>query len=161
MTSLRQSFERFFEWVVIVLMTALAVIVVAGFLFRKLGAPLVWYDELAPILLAWLTYYGACLAALRRGHIGFPRLVEAAPWPLRLGLTLLREALVVGFFALAAWAGWKVLGVLGDTYMVSLPWMPARLTQSVIPIGAVLFIVCELLGFGTWYELQKDREAAS
>ncbi len=161
MTSLRQSFERFFEWVVIALMTSLALIVVAGFVFRKLGAPLVWYDELAPILLAWLTYYGGCLAALSRAHIGFPRLVESAPWPLRLTLTLLREALVVGFFALAAWAGWQVLGVLGDTYLVSLPWMPARLTQSVIPIGCVLFIVCELLSFAAWFEREKIREAAS
>ena len=152
--------ERFLEWVVIVLMTSLALIVVAGFLFRKLGAPLVWYDELAPILLAWLTYYGSCLAALRRAHIGFPRLVEAAPWPLKLSLTLLREALVIGFFALAAWAGWRVLGVLEDTYLVSLPWMPARLTQSVIPIGGVLFIWCELLGFAAWWDRQHSETAS-
>lgn len=136
-------------------MTSLAAIVVAGVLFRKLGAPLVWYDELAPILLAWLTYYGSCLAALRRAHIGFPRLVEGSPWPLKLVLTLLREAVVVGFFALAAWAGWRVLGVLDGTYLVSLTWMPARLTQSVIPIGAVLFIVAELLSFETWLREQR------
>ena len=28
--------------------------------------------------------------------------------------------------------------------MVSLPWVPTRFTQSVIPIGAVLFILAQL-----------------
>lgn len=128
-------------------MAALALLVVAAVIFRKAGAPLVWYDEVAPILLAWLTYYGAGLAALRRAHIGFPKLVDSAPRRLRLALLWAREAAVVGFFALAAWAGWRVLLVLDETYLVSLPWVPMRLTQSVIPIGAALFILTESLAF--------------
>ena len=44
-------------------MGALAVVVVLGVGFRKFGAALVWYDEVASVLLAWLTYYGAALAA--------------------------------------------------------------------------------------------------
>ena len=56
-------------------MVALAVIVVVGVGFRKAGASLVWYDEVASIMLAWLTYYGAALAALSRSHIGMPTLV--------------------------------------------------------------------------------------
>ena len=51
----------------------------------------------------------------------------------------------MGFFAVAAWAGWRVLVILEGTYLVTLPWVPNRVTQSVIPIGAVLFIVAELL----------------
>jgi len=35
--------------------------------------------------------------------------------------------------------------VLGGTSLVSLPWVPAAVAQSVIPIGAVLFIVAQLL----------------
>ena len=54
----------------------------------------------------------------------------------------------VGFFLLVAWSGWQVLRVLEGTYLVSLPWVPTQLTQSVIPLGAILFIVAELLGLG-------------
>ena len=57
-------------------MVALALVVVLGVVFRRLGAALVWYDEVASILLAWLTFYGAALAALHRAHIGFPKLVD-------------------------------------------------------------------------------------
>jgi len=130
---------------VLALMTALAVIVVVGVVFRKAGASLVWYDEVASILLAWLTYYGAALAALDRAHIGMPTLVARLTGGARAGVILAGEACVLAFFIVLAVAGARVLGVLGGTSLVSLPWVPAAVAQSVIPIGAVLFIVAQLL----------------
>lgn len=147
MASLRAKFERLLESIVLILLGSLAALVVVAVLFRKAGASIVWYDEVASVLLAWLTYYCASLAALKRAHIGFPKLVLAAPLRLRRLLYTAREIIVIGFFAIVAWAGWQVLVVLEGTYLVSLPWVPTQLTQSVIPIGAVLFIVAELLSF--------------
>lgn len=141
----RRRFETFLEVLVLGLLGTLALVVVLGVVFRKAGGALVWYDEVASILLAWLTYYGACLAALHRAHIGFPTVVEKLGRPWRTAVLLVREVVVIGFFVVAAWAGWRVLAVLEGTYLVSLPWMPARVTQSVIPLGSVLFIVAELL----------------
>ena len=54
----RARYGRVLEWVVIVLMVALAVEVTAGVVFRYVGRSLVWYDEVASVLLAWLTFYG-------------------------------------------------------------------------------------------------------
>ena len=127
------------------LMAALAAVVVVGVVFRKAGASLVWYDEVASILLAWLTYYGAALAALHRAHIGMPTLVERLSGGARAAVILLGEVCVLAFFVVLAAAGVRVLSVLGGTSLVSLPWVPAALAQSVIPIGAVLFIVAQLL----------------
>ena len=126
-------------------MGSLAALVVVAVIFRKAGAAIVWYDEVASILLAWLTYYSASLAALKRAHIGFPRLVQSLHGRARLAAFIVRKAVVIGFFAVAGWAGWEVLRVLEGTYLVSLSWMPAQVTQSVIPVGAALFIVAELL----------------
>ena len=136
--------ERFLEYIVLLLITALAVLVVVGVGFRKAGAALVWYDELASIMLAWLTYYGACLAAMKHAHIGFPKLVEGASPKVRASLIVVREVLVVGFFLAAAWAGWQVQQVLSGTYLVSMPSIPTGLAHSVIPLGALLFVVAEL-----------------
>ena len=140
-TALRRALEA----VVILIMVALAVVVVMGIGFRKAGAALVWYDEVASILLAWLTYYGAALAALHRAHIGVPTLVMHLRGRARLVVVVLSETVVVGFFVVLAWAGWRVQAVLSGTSLVSLPDVPASLAQSVIPIGAVLFIVAQLL----------------
>ena len=43
------------------------------------------------------------------------------------------------------WTGIEVLVVLGNEYMVSLDWMPLRLTTSAIPIGAALILIAEAL----------------
>ncbi len=137
--------RRFLEGAVLVLLAALAIVVVVGVGFRKAGAALVWYDEVASILLAWLTYYGAALAALRRAHIGVPTLAQRLTGRARLAVVLVAESAIIGFFAAVAWAGWQVVRVLEGTTLVSLPSVPAALAQSVIPIGAVLFILAQLL----------------
>lgn len=152
------GFERALEVVLLALLIALATLVVVGVGFRKAGAALVWYDEVASILLTWLTYYGASYAALKRVHIGFPKLVQSASPGVRRVLIGVREVIVVGFFLLVAWAGWRVMSILGGTYLVSLPWVPARFTQSVIPIGAVLFIIAELMSLGT---MSTDSDSAT
>lgn len=127
------------------IVAALAVVVVVGVVFRKAGAALVWYDEVAAILLAWLTYYGAALVALRRGHIGVPVLVERLQGRARTVAVLIGEAAVIGFFVVLAWAGLQVQAALGGVPLVSLPSVPTALAQSVIPIGAVLFVIAQLL----------------
>ena len=145
MEKFRTTFERFLESVVIILMAALTILVVGAVLFRKIGGALVWYDEVASILLAWLTYYGAAYAALKRGHIGFGTVVQRFPANVRRVTDVVSKIIVIAFFALTAYAGWRVVQVLGGSTLVSLPWMPMTVTHSVIPIGAMLFIVAELL----------------
>ncbi|MBX3603999.1 MAG: TRAP transporter small permease subunit [Piscinibacter sp.] len=145
MPGLRLAFDRTLTAFVIFLLAALAVLVLVGVACRKLGIALVWYDEGASIMLAWLTYYGAALAALKRAHIGFPGLVNALPPALRVAAVWFGEACVIGFFALLTWFGVQVLAILAGDTMVSLPSVPTRFTQSVIPIGGALFIVAQLL----------------
>ena len=50
-------------------MVALAVTVLLGVTFRFAGSALVWYDEVAAVQLAWITYYGSAYAALKGSHI--------------------------------------------------------------------------------------------
>lgn len=144
-TRLSGWLERLLEAVVLSVLSSLALLVVAGVVFRKVGASLVWYDEVASVLLAWLTFYGSSLAALKGAHIGFPGLVQAVPDRLRRFLFLVRESVLVGFFLLLAWAGWRVMDVLQGTSLVSLPQVPAALAHSAVPLGAVLFVAAELL----------------
>jgi TRAP-type C4-dicarboxylate transport system permease small subunit len=125
-------------------MVGLAVLVVMAVIFRTAGASLTWYDEVAAIMLAWLTYYGAALAALRRAHLGFPGLYAASPPGIRLPMLIIGEALFIGFFLVLAWYGWQVIVLLyGDT-LTSLPWVYVSFTQSVIPIGCALIVLCQL-----------------
>jgi len=153
---IRRILGRTLEWVLIALMVALTVIVIVAVVYRKSGASLSWYDEIASVMLAWITYYGAALAALRRRHIGLDSLLLMLPLPARMWATALAEVLVLAFFALLAWAGFEVVQVLRGDTLVSLRWMPVQLTQSVIPIGAVLFIVAELLSLPFYWRAVRE-----
>ena len=145
LTRLRNSFERLLEFIVILLMIALAVEVILGVGYRKLGMSLSWYDEIASITLAWLTYYGSALAALKRAHIGFPGLVESLRPRARVAAIVIGEFFIFGFLIALSWAGVHVLQVLAGDTLVSLPQVPVSVAQSVIPIGAVLFIIAQAL----------------
>lgn len=141
----RRRYERLLEWIVVALVVALAAEVTVGVVFRYSGYALAWYDEIASVLLAWVTYYGASLGALKRAHIGVPELVRLLPPIVRVPLAILAEAFVFAFFILLAWVGYAVLDVLATDTLVSLPHVSVAYTQSVIPISAVLFIVAEVL----------------
>ena len=145
--------EWLLEWLIILLMIGLTIVVIVAVLFRLAGESLSWYDEVAAIQLSWITYYGASLAALKRRHIGFDTVLLAIPMPLRMVALAVAEIIVLGFFVLMAWAGLKVLDVLEGEMLVSLTWVPVQFTQSVIPIGAILFLLCELLSLPEYWRM--------
>ena len=76
-------------------------------------------------------------------------------------MTLLSEAVVVGFFVLLAWLGIEVVIILEGDTLISLPEVSTQLTQSVIPIGAVLFIIAELLSLPEVLRAARGGTAAT
>jgi TRAP-type C4-dicarboxylate transport system permease small subunit len=142
---IRSAYETFLEGLVILLMAVLALEVTAGVAFRTFGQSLVWYDEVASILLAWLTFYGSALAAAKRAHIGCPEVMALLPPRAKLVFRLIAEVLVIAFFALLGWMGYSILDVLATDHLVSLPEVPVNYVQSVLPISAVLVIIAEIL----------------
>lgn len=138
-------YGRILEWIVIALMAALSIEVSAGVVFRFAGHALSWYDEVASVLLAWLTFYGAALGSVRRAHIGCPELVDAMPWRWQRRTRIVAQLLVIAFFVLLGVIGARVLPVLATDDMVSLPQVPMSVVQSVIPISSLLIVVAETL----------------
>ena len=75
----------------------------------------------------------------------FRKLGSSFVWYDEVASVLLAEAIVIAFFAVVAWTGVQVHYALAGDYLVSLPEVPVQLTKSVMPIGAVLFIIAELI----------------
>jgi len=142
------------------LLVSLTAIVIYSVFWRYIGgASPRWYDEIASIMLVWLTYYAGALTALKRGHISVDNLLMRMPPRARLATAIVGEVVVISFFALLAWAGLVVLQVLSGLSLISLRWVPITVTQSVIPIGAGLFIVAQLLSMPAY--LAKVRAGIS
>lgn len=160
MNRISRSLETLLEVILMLLMVGLTAIVIIAVVFRKLDASLSWYDEVASVVLAWITYYGGALAVIKRKHIGFDSVLLAIPMPMRLYLAIFAELVFVAFFVLLAWAGWEVLMVLEGDNLVSLRWVPVQFTQSVIPIGAALFILCELMAAPKYLRMVAAGQSA-
>jgi TRAP-type C4-dicarboxylate transport system permease small subunit len=159
MQRFRDRYGWLLEWVVIALTVALAAEVTLGVLFRAFGRSLVWYDEIASVLLAWVTFYGSALASVRRAHIACPEIVDQLPAGWRRAFNILAQLLVIAFFLLLAWVGFAIMPVLAGDAMVSLPWLPMNVVQSVIPISSVLIVVAEATHLVDLVQ-QRPREAA-
>ncbi len=140
----RDRYGRLLEWVVGALMIALFVEVTAGVVFRAVGHSLIWYDEVASVLLAWLTYYGSALASVKRAHIGCPELVDTLPWRARRVVNIVAQVVVIAFFVILGVVGVSIMPALAGDALVSLPWVPLNFVQSVIPVSAALIVVAEL-----------------
>ncbi|MFZ9550699.1 MAG: TRAP transporter small permease [Hylemonella sp.] len=158
MKRFRQRYALLLEWVVMFLMVVLAVEVTLGIVYRTLGQSLVWYDEVASVLLAWLTFYGSALASVKRGHIGCPELVDQLSPPLRRAIGIFSQILVIAFFALLGWVGASILPILAGDALVSLPWVPMSFVQSVIPVSSALILVAEVMNL---LDLLADRGQAA
>jgi TRAP-type transport system small permease protein len=141
----RSRYGLFPEWVVMALMIVLFAEVTLGIVFRVAGSSLVWYDEVASVLLAWLTFYGSALASVKRAHIGCPELVDQCSAPVRRLLGIFVQVLVIAFFALLGWVGLSIMPALVGDSLVSLPWLSMNVVQSVIPISSALILLAEVM----------------
>ncbi len=153
LSRINRLISRILEWITVGLMILLTVIVSFAVIARLTGNSFSWYDEVAAIILAWITYYGSALAALHRRHIGFDTVLLAMPKNLRIAALLVGEVIVLTFFFLMARAGLQVLDVLAGDTLVSLRWVPVQFTQSVIPIGAILFMLGQILSLPAFLKL--------
>ena len=154
MRQFRARYGRVLEWVVGALMVILAAEVTVGVLFRAIGRSLIWYDEIASHLLAWLTFYGSALASVKRAHIGCPEIVEQMPWRVRRAFGIVAQILVIAFFVLMAYVGIDIMPIMQTDALVSVP-VPMSIVMSVIPISAVLIVIAELTHV---VDLFADRE---
>ncbi|MGY8871485.1 MAG: TRAP transporter small permease [Pseudomonadales bacterium] len=157
-SSFERTYKRGLEWSGMALVFSLIIIVVLAVVLRKLGLSLQWYDEIASILLAWITYIGAALAALNRSHLGFPDLVASLPRKAHLIAFIFTEIVVLMFFVLLIYGFIQLLPVMRGMGLASLPGIPVWFVQLALPIGSALFIVSQIISMrGTWEKISTVK----
>jgi len=140
----RRRYGAVLEVVVMALVIGLALEVTLGIVFRAIGKSLTWYDEIASVMLAWLTFYGSALASVKRAHISCPEVVEQASPRVRRALAVVAQLLVIAFFALLGWIGASILPIIASETLVSVP-VSMAVVQSVIPVSCGLILIAEAL----------------
>jgi len=147
-----KAYDKCLQYFLFFQMISLSITVLLGVCFRWAGHSLVWYDEIAGIQLAWITYFGSAYASLKGLHIGMPTLIKVFPKDIRKILFVLSKIIIFLFFLVLTYYGTKVIIVLRGDTLVTLDWIPQSFVQSVIPVSSLLIIISEFLFYKEAYE---------
>ncbi|MBJ7489265.1 MAG: TRAP transporter small permease subunit [Candidatus Fonsibacter sp.] len=147
-----KAYDKYLQYFLFFQMISLSITVLLGVCFRWAGHSLVWYDEIAGIQLAWITYFGSAYASLKGLHIGMPTLIKVFPKDIRKILFVLSKIIIFLFFLVLTYYGTKVIIVLRGDTLVTLDWIPQSFVQSVIPVSSLLIIISEFLFYKEAYE---------
>lgn len=159
---LARGLDRVLQAATVGLLAILAVVVVVAVACRYGGVSLIWYDEVASLLLAWLTFVGMGLAALRNAHLGFNGLLFGAPPAVRGALFVVVEIAFHASFAAIAWASWAILEIFGTESLTSLPDVPLWASRAVLPVSAVVIMLARALTTPErWRQLMAGRDPDS
>jgi TRAP-type C4-dicarboxylate transport system permease small subunit len=157
LASSAKAYDRCLQYFIFLQMIFLSLTVVVGVCFRWSGHSLVWYDEIAGIQLAWITYFGSAYASLKGLHIGMPTLIKVFPKDIRKILFFLSKIIILIFFLILTYYGTKVIIVLRGDTLVTLDWIPQSFVQSVIPLSSLLIIISEIFYYKQAYaQTMKD-----
>ncbi len=159
---MKQFYDRLLATLTVALLVILAAVVLYSVGARTAGASPIWYDEVASILLAWITFLGAALATLRNAHLNFETLLLAQQPRLRAALFIFVELVFLCAFAIILWVGWQILSVFGDETLTSLPGVQLAYVRSVVPIGALLTLLARAMVVrDNWRRVMAGRDAES
>jgi TRAP-type C4-dicarboxylate transport system permease small subunit len=110
--ALKAVLVRLLEWIVIVVVAALVLDVLWGVFSRfVLRSPSRWTEEVATILLIWVSLLGAAVAFGRNEHLGIDYLVKKFDPSARRLMALVAEAVVAVFAgAVLVYGGYVLVG---------------------------------------------------
>ncbi|MDO5622752.1 MAG: TRAP transporter small permease subunit [Paracoccus sp. (in: a-proteobacteria)] len=95
------------------LVAAILVLLLANVVSRGIGRPLIWTDELAVHLMAWLAFLGASLGIAGRNHMAIGILPDRLDPRARATLRVVVTLLVVAFLAVMLMLCWLWLDPAG------------------------------------------------
>ncbi|MDG4674233.1 TRAP transporter small permease subunit [Shinella sp. 838] len=100
-------------WLAGALIFLIFLLLLANVVCRTLGLPLIWADELAVLLMAWVAFVGASMGLAHRQHIAVTLLPDAMPAAARRRLALLVDGLLLVFLAVLIVQLWNWFDPIG------------------------------------------------
>jgi len=138
---MQTGFGQAEEWLAIGLVAAMAVVVnlqiVARYLF---DSPFIWCEEVARLILVWLTFVAAAALIRRGGDIAVDTFVDMLPRDARHRVLAARDVLMIAVFGLVAWQGFRLARAVAGMPLVATEWPTSLLAWPVV-VGCLLIVL--------------------
>ncbi|MDV2582174.1 TRAP transporter small permease [Alkalibacillus haloalkaliphilus] len=149
LNKITKLFVKLLSALCIISIVGLTVIVFAQVISRMISFSLPGTEELARLLTVWLTFFGASLAIHEKLHLSVNYFVSLVKENVRIVIGLIVHALMLVFFAVLLFYGFKLtihsMGTTSSTLQ-----LPMGLYYMVIPISSIFsiyFIFVKMLDF--------------
>ncbi|WP_405380357.1 TRAP transporter small permease [Maribacter sp. LLG6340-A2] len=151
--------DRILNVLLVLVLGAMAVIVAGNVFFRFiLNASLYWADELAQILLVWLTFLGAALAVKEKSHYMLNFLIEKLNGNTKKFCWFFQQVMILTAIAILLYYSTIV------SFKIRLWVMPATeisrfFVYAACPIGCLMMLYYSILNIISSYkksEFEKD-----
>ena len=154
--------NRLCEILLIVILSAMAVVVFMQVLFRYvLHLPLFWTEEFARYCLVWASLLGAAIALKRQEHIAVTYFLEHFPKRFTGPMTLVARIAVALILSIMTWGGIKLVWVTSAQISPALR-IPMAIPYLALPIGSavMLFHMISFIIYRPVETSEKDPDAS-
>jgi TRAP-type C4-dicarboxylate transport system permease small subunit len=125
---------------ILLVLVVIALLQVASRYLFAVSLP--WTEEAGRFLFTWVIWLGAAVALRRAQHMRFDILVQVLRPPVRAGLQVLADTLVLGFLALLVVQGWRVTESVALTTYIAMPWLSIKYAYGVtVVVGGLMVLI--------------------
>lgn len=141
--TLRKAFIRSLEVMVSLMVAVLTLTVLWGVFTRFcLGKQAAYTDELARVLLVWVSMIGAALAFGEKAHLGVDFFVNKLHPEARKTLSALVQGVIMVLAVVVfVMGGWSLASSQMGQQLPTMPWMSRGMVYFAIPLGGVFMLL--------------------
>lgn len=135
-----KGFEKFLDGLTVALLIVLVLLVALQVVFRFIGFPSPWTEEMARFAFVYITFFGSVLALKEGSHIVIEFVVERLPAAWRRAVGLLFNFVVMAFLVLVVLGSVITLRINKDVTAASLPWFKMTYVYISIFVASILML---------------------
>ncbi|MCP4399908.1 MAG: TRAP transporter small permease [bacterium] len=139
---MKKRLDQGIDCILAMILAAMTVIVFTQVFFRYvLNSPLAWPEEVARLMIVWLTFLGGYMALREKKHIGFNLLVKKLAPKTQQIVTIAGKVLIILFLLVTIKEGVLFAKKFANVPMPYTQFPIGKVAYTVFPISGVLMLL--------------------
>ncbi len=139
---MKKRLDQGIDFILAMILAAMTIIVFTQVFFRYvLNSPLSWPEEVARLMIVWLTFLGGYMALREKKHIGFNLLVKKLSPQVQQIIIIVGKVLIIVFLLVMIKEGVLFVRKFANVPMPYTQFPIGKVAYTVFPISGVLMLL--------------------
>lgn len=139
MNELIHKLQKIEDWFLVICLLIMGIVLTLQIVMRTLFAPLQWAEELSRYLQIWITFLGLGYGVRKGSHISMTLVQDKMPKSIKYLFKMICNLAALFAFAVLIYSSFTFLE--HQNVVSTAMKLPMQLVYSVIPIGAVIYML--------------------